>query len=79
MKTISLKLPEDLLAKVQDAAKKRGETMSAVIRESLDEFLAKEKDHILRSCLDHALDLAGRVQGPPDLSTNPAHMDHYGR
>jgi Arc/MetJ-type ribon-helix-helix transcriptional regulator len=79
MKTISVKLPDDLLAKIQYAAKKRGETRSAFIRESVEEFLSKEEYQSTRSCLDHARDLAGCVKGPPDLSTNPAHMDHYGR
>jgi len=79
MKTISIKLPEDLLVKVRYAAEKRGETMSAVIRDSLKEYLPEKKDLGKRSCLDLARDLSGRVQGPPDLSTNQAHMDRYGR
>ncbi|MGO9691177.1 MAG: ribbon-helix-helix domain-containing protein [Syntrophobacteraceae bacterium] len=44
MKTISIKLPDDLLAKIQYAAKKRGETRSAFIRESVEEFLSKEEN-----------------------------------
>jgi predicted transcriptional regulator len=77
MKTIAIKLPDDLLAAIQFAAKKRGETRSAVMREALQEFLSKNQN--TGSCLDLARDLAGRVQGPSDLSTNPAHMDHYGK
>ncbi|MGA2939946.1 MAG: ribbon-helix-helix domain-containing protein [Syntrophobacteraceae bacterium] len=79
MKTISIKLPDDLLAKIQYAAKKRGGTRSEVLREALEEFLSKGKNQSTGSCLDRARDLAGCVQGPPDLSTNPAHMDHYGK
>jgi len=79
MKTVSIKLPEDLLTKVQYAARKRGETMSAVIRESLEECLSGKKDPGRGSCFDLARDLSGRVQGPPDLSTNPAYMDRYGK
>jgi hypothetical protein len=80
MKTIAIKLPDDLLAAIQFAAKKRGEAKSAVMREALQEFFSqKKKNHNEGSCLDLARDLAGCVQGPPDLSTNPAHMDHYGR
>ncbi|MGA3115740.1 MAG: ribbon-helix-helix domain-containing protein [Syntrophobacteraceae bacterium] len=78
MKTISIKLPDDLLAKMQHAARKRGETRSAVLREAIEEFLSKEKNQNMGSCLDYARDLAGCVQGPPDLSTNAAHMDRYG-
>ena len=77
MKTIAIKVPEDLLAAIHYAAKKRGETKSAVMREALQEFLSKNQN--TGSCLDLARDLAGCVQGPPDLSINPAHMDHYGK
>jgi predicted transcriptional regulator len=79
MKTIAIKLPDDLLAKIQDIAKKRGESRSAVMRESLEEFFAKENRQAALSCLDLARDLAGCVQGPPDLSANPAHMEEYGK
>ena len=79
MKTIAIKLPDDLLTKIHSAAKKRGTTKSAVMREALEEFFAGKKNRITGSCLDFARDLAGCVQGPPDLSTNPAHMDDYGR
>ena len=79
MKTISIKLPDDLLAKIQSAAKKRGETRSAFIRESVEESLSQKKNQSTGSCFELARDLAGCVQGPPDLSTNPEHMDHYGR
>jgi hypothetical protein len=77
MKTIAVKLPEELLAAIQYAAKKRGETNSAVMREALQEFLSKNQH--TGSCLDLARDLAGCVEGPPDLSVNPAHMDDYGK
>jgi hypothetical protein len=77
MKTVTLKLPEKLLIAIQYAAKKRGETKSAVMREALREFLSKNDP--TGSCLDIARDLAGCVEGPPDLSTNPVHMDDYGK
>jgi len=35
MKTIAIKLPDDLLAAIQFAAKKRGETRSTVMHETL--------------------------------------------
>ena len=77
MKTIATKLPDDLLAAILSAARNRGETRSAVVREALEEFLSKNQK--TGSCFDLAHDLAGSVEGPPDLSTNPEHMDHYGR
>jgi len=77
MKTISIKLQDDLLAKMQCVARKRCQTRSTFIREAIEEFLSKEKNQNIGSCLDCAHDLSGCVQGPPDLSTNPAHVDNY--
>ncbi len=79
MKPISIKLPEDLLAKLHYAARKRGQTRSAVLREALEELLTKEKNQNRGPWLDQARDLLGCVHGPPDLSTCPAHMYHYER
>lgn len=79
MKTIAIKLPDDLLAKIQDIAKKRGESRSAVMREAFEKFFARENQQDALSCLDLARDLAGCIQGSPDLSTNPLHMDEYGK
>ena len=79
MKTISIKLPDDLLARVRDAAMKRGETRSAVMREALQEYFSGKKDHNDLSCLDLAGDLVGSMEGPPDLSMNPAYMNGYGK
>jgi len=78
MKTIAIKLPDELLDVIRDIATKRGETRSAVMREALEEYFSRKKPRIEGSCLDLASDLAGCLQGPPDLSTNPAHMDRYG-
>jgi predicted DNA-binding protein len=36
MRTISLRLPDDLLANLDDEARKRGMTKSALVRESLE-------------------------------------------
>lgn len=77
MKTIAVKMPEELLAAIQYAARKRGETNSALMREALQEFLSKNQH--AGSCFDLARDLAGCVEGPPDLSSNPARMDDYGK
>lgn len=79
MKTIALKLPDELLAKIQDLAKKRGETRSAVMRETLEEFFARDNHQNPNSCLDRARDLSGCIKGPVDLSTNQSHMDEYGK
>jgi predicted transcriptional regulator len=79
MKTIALKLSDELLAQIQHAAKTRGETKSAIMREVLEDYFSKKEHQDTCSCLDLARDLAGSLQGPSDLATNPAHMDGYGR
>jgi predicted transcriptional regulator len=79
MKTITLKLPDSLLARLETAARERDENRSALIRQALEESLSSKRKGKQTSCLDLARDLAGSVGGPPDLSTNRAHMDEYGR
>jgi len=79
MKTIAIKLPDELLAKIERVAQQRSKTRSAVMREVLEDFLADQRRLARRPCLDLARDLAGCVRGPEDLSINPANMDDYGK
>ena len=79
MKTIALKLPDSLLARLETAARERDVNRSALIRQALEEFMSSKRKGRQTSCLDLTRDLAGSVGGPPDLSTNRAHMDEYGR
>ena len=79
MKTISVKLPDSLLAQLETAAREGEENRSALIRRALEEFLSGKRKGRQTSCLDLARDLAGSIVGPPDLSTNQAHMDEYGQ
>jgi len=79
MKTIAIKLPEQLLNGIESTARKRGESRSALVRQALREFLAGQMQPKNGSCLDLARDLAGRLEGREDLSVNPDHMDGYGR
>jgi len=79
MKTISLKVPEAMDAKLAAIAKQAGKTKSEVAREALQSFF--ENGHINRSAsaYDLSKDLAGSVRGPGDLSTNKERMRGYGR
>jgi Arc/MetJ-type ribon-helix-helix transcriptional regulator len=79
MKTISLKLPDPLHAKVERLAKSRKQTKSDVVREALEQMLNGARAAKPISALDLAGDLAGCLKGPGDLSTNPKHMEGYGR
>lgn len=64
MRTISLKLSDDLLAR----------------RESLERALSMESPADPVSCYDVARDLAGCVRGlPEDLAVNPEYMKDFGQ
>lgn len=75
MRTVSFKLPEDLDDALNELARSRGASRSALVREAL-EALAKGKR---RSVTALAGDLVGSVDGPTDLATNRKHMARYGR
>ncbi len=79
MKTLSLKLPESLLAKLASAARERGESRSALVRDAIEIFITENNHAKKGSCLDLAKDLAGCVNGPVDLSFNKKRMRGYGK
>jgi Arc/MetJ-type ribon-helix-helix transcriptional regulator len=80
MRTISLKLPDDLLAQLKKTAKARRVTRSSLVRESLEKALHKQPRAGAVSCYDLARDLAGAVKGlPKDLANNPKYMQGFGR
>ncbi len=79
MRTISLKLPDDLLLQLDSAAKARRLTKSSLIRESLEKALRPPSPAAAVSCYDLARDLAGTVKGlPADLADNPEYMEGFG-
>jgi hypothetical protein len=80
MRTISLKLPDDLLAQLDREAKSRRMTKSSLVRESLAKGFSKESAVGPPSSYDVASDLAGSVRGlPEDLAVNPEYMKGFGR
>lgn len=79
MRTISLKLPDDLLADLEREAKARRVSKSALVRESVEATLRRRPRRGAASCYDLARDLAGAVKGlPRDLATNPKYLDGFG-
>ncbi|MDF1563775.1 MAG: ribbon-helix-helix domain-containing protein [Deltaproteobacteria bacterium] len=74
MRTISLKIPARLDRLLTVLARRRGTSRSAVLREALD-ALAGIEEH---SFAAGAADLAGRVEGPSDLSTSERHLEGFG-
>jgi Ribbon-helix-helix protein, copG family len=79
MKSVSLKLPDDLHAKLTQLSQLRGAAKSDVIRDALEAYLVDSKNGTRVSCLDLAGDLVGCVEGPPDLATNPKYMRGFGK
>jgi ribbon-helix-helix CopG family protein len=80
MRTISLKLPEDLLADLASEARARRVTRSGLVRESLEKELRRQPPARTLSCYDLARDLAGTVKGlPEDLADDPKYMRGFGQ
>ncbi len=71
MKTISLKLTEDLLPKHERQAREGGQSKSAVVRAALELFLNSERVEPPGSALAAVRPRVECVYGPRDLSTSP--------
>jgi len=79
MKTLTVKVPEELDLKLSAVAAKTRESKSTLIRAALDHILKSSEAITPNSCLDLAKDLSGSVDGPSDLSYNSKHLKGYGR
>lgn len=79
MKTLTLKLPEILENKVNIIARKNGLSRSEVVRRALLEYFTHNTVNTPGSFLELSRDLAGSIEGSPDLSTNKAHLKGYGK
>ncbi len=79
MKNVSLKLPDELNAQLEQASKQRGTAKSNIVREALEFYLANGKNGRQLSIAELAADLVGSVEGPPDLATNPKYMRGFGK
>lgn len=80
MRTISLKLPDELLTQLANQAKARRVTKSWLVRESLAKTLYEQPSSKDVSCYDVARELAGSMKGlPKDLATNPKYMENFGK
>jgi predicted DNA-binding protein len=76
MKTLTMKVPEELLAWLENESKRANRAKSAVVRE----ILQRHQRAQARSALDMAADLCGCVQsGVRDLARNKKHLKGFGR
>ena len=79
MKTISLKLPEEMDAMLEAIAEERGKTKSEIVREALVAFFENGQKKPAVSAYDLAKELIGKFRGPRDLSTSRKYMRGYRR
>jgi hypothetical protein len=79
MRTISLKLPAPLLARLEEESRRRRTNKSALVRAALERELYSQKPKKKPSCYDLARDLAGSIKGlPKDIATNPKYLEGFG-
>ena len=78
-KIISLKIPEDLAARLAAAAAESGRSKSEILRDALAQYLGGSVGSDPVSFASLASDVIGCAEGPVDLSTNPDHMEGYGK
>lgn len=79
MKNISVRLTDAQTRKLARLARKNKTTQSEVVREAIEAYVLRGDTIQPESAAKAAADLAGCVDGPPDLSSNPDHMKGYGR
>ena len=81
MKTLSIKIPEKLDRRIAHEIAQRRTPKSVFVREVLDAFFSAGKlSKKQPTVFDLTRDLAGMYRGgPKDLSTNPKHMEGFGK
>lgn len=81
MKTLSIKVPEELAVRIEKRAKSLGISKSALIRQSIEEEI---RHHATVEEAPSAYDLMRQDigcidSGEGDLSTNPKHFKEFGK
>jgi predicted DNA-binding protein len=75
LKTLSIKVPRTVSARIAQLARERGTTVSAVVRDALETYPGSRLDSFGELAKEYIGSLAG---GPGDLATNPKHLKGYG-
>ncbi len=79
MRTISLKLSDALLQRLEEESQLRRVNKSALVRTALEREFAASNSEKGESCYDLARDLAGSVKSlPQDIATNPKYLEGFG-
>ena len=79
MTTISLKIPDELVARMDALASARRTNRSALLREALEEKLKDYASNTPPSLFEQSADLCGKESsGLGDLASNPEHLEGFG-
>ncbi len=78
MKTRTLKMPDVLDRQVDEFAARKRVSRSVVVREAIEAYLLQGEKPERPCVLAVVRDLAGCLEGPPDLSHNERHLQDYG-
>jgi Arc/MetJ-type ribon-helix-helix transcriptional regulator len=76
MRTVSFKIPANVDRALDDLARRRRTSRSAVVREALEALTTPDRRG---SVVALAGDLVGCAEGPGDLSTNPKYLKNFGK
>jgi metal-responsive CopG/Arc/MetJ family transcriptional regulator len=80
MERINVRVDQRLKRELEAEAREKGVSPSEIVRQALEEHMSKRSPH--ETCLDIAqrLGIVGIYKDAPrDLSTNPEHMEGFGR
>jgi hypothetical protein len=79
MKTLTLKILQIFEARLNVVALKNGLSRSEIVRRALVEYFSRDDVSNQGSFLDLSQDLAGSIEDSPELSTNKALFEGYGK
>jgi predicted DNA-binding protein len=78
MKTLVIRIPDELEAQLEVLASRRGKTKSAIARDVLSRGVRRRSDDL--SVFDLMRDQIGIIEtGVVDLASNPKHLEGFGR
>ena len=78
MTTMTIKIPEQMSARLRGQAAILGMNSSEFVRQAIEKLLSAAPRAETGTCLSLASDLVGCLEGSRDLATNPDHMKGFG-
>jgi predicted transcriptional regulator len=81
MNVLTVKISSELEREIARAARRQRISKSELARRAMKQYVSRsESPSKVRSAADLAGEWLGSVRGaPPDLASNPRHLDNYGR